>query len=325
MSDRIVITRPLPADPVGRLAGAGLRDVWINPRDELLDRAALRERIPGAAAVIVTPADSMFDDELLDAAGPQLRIVSAYAVGVDNIDVAACARRGVLVGHTPHAVTEPTADVAWLLLLAAARQARAGLERIRAGQWTGFRPTDCRGRRLIDKTLLIVGAGKIGHATARRALGWNMRLLYTARSRHEEFEAEPLRARRVSLEEGLAEADFVSLHTPLTEETRHLIGAEQLRLMKPTAVLVNTARGPVVDEAALATALRDGTIFAAGLDVYEREPEIYPELLQLENVFLLPHWGSATDEDRAWMCRIAVDNVVAALRGEPLPHEFPRP
>ncbi len=270
----------------------------------------------GARAVLVTPADMRVDREFFDAAGDQLVIVSAYAVGVDNIDVEEAARRGVVIGHTPHAVTEPTADVAWLLLLAAARRAREGLDEIRSGAWSGVKPLDPMGRRIVGQTLFIVGAGRIGYATARRSIGWNMRVLYHARSRHPEYEAPPINARAASLDEGLREADFVSLHTPLTPETHHLIGARELELMKPTAVLVNTARGAVVDEAALAAALERGTIFAAGLDVYEHEPQVHPKLKELENVFLLPHWGTSTQEDREWMMQIAVDNVIAALRGQ---------
>lgn len=319
MSHRIVITRPLPADPQDMLAAAGFTDVWINPRDQRLERPELLQTVRGASAVLVTPADMLVNAEFFDAAGPALRIVSAYAVGVDNIDVAEATRRGIVVGHTPHAVTEPTADMAWLLILAAARRAREGLDLARSGTWTGVRPFDPFGRRLIGKTLLIIGAGRIGYATARRSIGWNMNVLYNARSRHENFEQSPINARRVELEEGLHLADVVSIHCPLTPETRHLINAERLALMKPTAVLINTARGPIVDEAALASALREKRLFAAGLDVYENEPRIHPDLVGLDNVFLMPHWGSTTDEDRRWMTEMAVNNIVAVLNGQAAP------
>ncbi len=321
MSRPIVITRPLPGDPAGLLAGAGFRDVRVNPRDVRMPRPELLEVVRGAHAMIATPADVQINAELFDAAGDELVIVSNYAVGVDNIDLAEAARRGIIVGCTPDAVTEPTADMAWLLLLAAARRAREGLSIARSGTWTGVRPLDPPGRRIAGKTLLIVGPGRIGGAVARRASGWGMTILYAARSRHPEMERPPIRARRAALDEGLAEADFVTLHTPLTDETRHLIDARRLSLMKPTAVLVNTSRGPVVDEAALAAALRDGTIFAAGLDVFEREPQIHPGLVESDRAFLMPHWGSTTDEDREWMTRQAVENVIAALRGEPVPYE----
>ncbi len=321
MSPRIFITRPLPGDPVGLLAAAGFTDVRVNPRDVRMPRPDLLKAVRGAHAVIATPADVQINAEFFDAAGEGLVIVSNYAVGVDNIDLAEAVRRGILVGCTPDAVTEPTADAAWLLLLGAARRAREGLAIALGGAWTGVRPLDPPGRRIVGKTLLIVGAGRIGGAVARRAAGWRMTVLYTARSDHPELERPPIRARRVNLEEGLAQADFVSLHTPLTDQTRHMIDARRLALMKPTAVLVNTSRGPVVDEEALAAALADGTIFAAGLDVYEREPQIHPGLLASDRAFLLPHWGSTTDEDREWMTRQAVENVIAALRGEPVPFE----
>jgi glyoxylate reductase len=314
---RVVITRTLPGDPAERLRALGDVAVWTFPEDRTIPRDLLLDRARGAHAIIATPADVRIDDELFGAAGSQLRVVSCYAVGVDNVDLAAAARRGIAVGHTPGAVTEPTADVAWLLLLAAARRAGEGERLVRSGAWTGVAPTHMLGRRVIGRTLLVVGAGRIGRAVARRALGWEMTILYHARTRHPELEAAPLSARPVALDDGLARADFVSLHAPLTAETRHLIDARRLALMKPTAILVNTARGAVVDEAALVEALRARRIAAAGLDVYEREPHVHPGLLALDNAVLLPHVGSATVEDRLAMMEIAVDNVVAALGGPP--------
>lgn len=319
-TSRIVITRPLPGDPVSQFAEAGFQNVWVNPIDERLARSALLDAIRGAAAVLATPADTLINTEFFDAAGPQLRVVSNYAVGVDNIDLAEAAARRIVVGHTPDAVTEPTADIAWLLLLGAARRAFEGEQLVRSGSWTGVAPHLLLGQRIIGKTLFIIGAGRIGLATARRALGWNMRVLYHARSRHEEFERPPINASAVTLEDGLAQADFMSLHTPLTEQTRHMINARRLAIMKPTAVLVNTARGAVIDEAALVEALRDRRLAAAGLDVFEREPALQEGLASLKNTFLLPHLGSATVEDRDWMTRLAVDNVIAVLQGRPAPH-----
>lgn len=321
MSDRprIVITRPLPGGAAEALRAEGFDDLQANEEDRALSRDELLAAVPGAAAILSTPVDRI-DAEVLDAAGDRLVIVSNYAVGYDNVDVDECRRRGIVVGHTPNAVTEPTADIAWLLILAAARRAREGFDLVRSGRWSGVGPNQLLGTRLVGKTLLIVGAGRIGHATARRALGWEMDILYCARTRHEEFETPPLHARRVDLETGLREADVVSLHTPLTDETRHLINAERLAMMKPTAILVNTARGAVVDEAALTEALRERRIAAAGLDVFEHEPALHPGLADLDNVFLLPHLGSATVEDREWMIRIAVANIIAALRGDTPPH-----
>lgn len=319
---RIVITRPLAGDPVARLRAADFENVWVYPEDRRMPRAELLAAISGAAAVLATPADIDIDAEFFDAAGDQLVIVSNYAVGVDNIDLAEAARRRVIVGHTPDAVTEPTADVAWLLLLAAAKRACEGDSLVRSGRWAGVGPTQLLGRRVAGKTLLIVGAGRIGHAVARRAPGWNMTVLYHSRSRHEEFESPPINGRYVSLDDGLANADFISLHTPLTADTHHLIDAAKLALLKPDAVLVNTSRGAVVDESALVEALRTRRLAAAGLDVFEHEPHLAPGLRDLPNVFFLPHLGTATVEDREWMMRLAVDNIIAALRGEPIPHEY---
>jgi glyoxylate reductase len=296
---RIVITRPLPGDAVARLAGAGFRNIWINPRDERLPRGELLQAIRGAHAVLATPADTLINAEFFEAEAK---------------------RRGIIVGHTPHAVTEPTADIAWLLLLGAAKRASEGERLVRSGSWKGVGPNELLGHRVVGKTLLIVGAGRIGLATARRSIGWEMKVLYHARSRHLEYEKPPISAQRVALEEGLQQADFVSVHTPLTEATRHLINAERLAMMKSTAILINTSRGAVIDEAALVEALRAGRLAAAGLDVYEREPQLASGLVDLPNTFLLPHLGSATVEDRTWMMEIAVDNIVAALRGEAVPH-----
>lgn len=320
--NRVVITRRLPGEPESRLraaCGERVGHVYCNDLDAPLERESLLDAVRGAAAVVTTPADRI-DAAFFEAAGESLQIVSNYAVGVDNVDLGEAARRGVHVGHTPDAVTEPTADIAWLLLLGAARRATEGAHLVRRADWTGLAVHALLGRRLIGKTLLIVGAGRIGMAVARRALGWQMRVRYVARSRHPEFEAEPIRAQRIELAAGLREADFVSLHTPLTSETHHLIGEQEFELMRPDAVLVNTARGPVVDEAALVAALRAHQIAAAGLDVYEHEPQLEDGLAELDNAFLLPHLGSATVDDRLWMMEIAIDNVAAVLRGEPPPH-----
>lgn len=322
MNCRIVITRPIPGPPEERLRAAGFANIWVNPVDERLSRPALLDAVRGAAAVLSTPADVLINAEFFDAAGTQLKIVSNYAVGVDNIDLAEAKRRNVIIGHTPNAVTEPTADIAWLLLLGAAKRAYEGETLVRSGSWMGVAPQQLLGHRVIGKTLLIVGAGRIGFATARRSLGWNMNVLYHARSQHPEFEASPLRAKRVELEQGLREADFVSIHTPLTRETRQMINRERLAMMKTSAILVNTARGAVIDEAALVEALREKRIAAAGLDVYEREPQLASGLAELPNTFLLPHLGSATVEDRMWMAEIAADNIIACLRGEPMPHQY---
>ncbi len=320
---RIVVTRPLPGDPAARLREAGFANVHVYPHEDPMTRAELLDVVRGAHAIIATPADVDVNGELFDAAGPQLVIVSNYAVGVDNIDLAEAARRGILVGHTPEATTEPTADIAWLLMLGAARRAHEAGRLARSGAWAGVTPNQLLGHRLVGRTLLIVGAGRIGTATARRATGWSMDVRYVARTVHAEIETAPIHATRVELDEGLGAADFVSVHTPLTDETRHLIDARRLALMKPTAVLVNTARGAVIDEAALVEALKTGRIAAAGLDVYEHEPRMHPALPTLDNAFLLPHIGSATTADRIRMMEMAVDNAVAALRGGTPPWSAP--
>jgi glyoxylate reductase len=322
ISPRIVITRPLQGDPIAVLRRAGFDNIWINPRDVRLPRQELLWAIRGAHGVLATPADTLINQEFFDAAGPQLKIVSNYAVGVDNVDVAEARKRGVIVGYTPYVVTEPTADVAWLLLLGAARRASEGERLVRSGEWRGVGPNELLGHRVVGQTLFILGAGRIGYATARRAIGFQMRIIYHARTRHAQFEHPPVGAAYVALEEGLRQADFVSIHTPLNPSTRHLINAERLRLMKPSAILVNTSRGAVIDEAALVEALRGGGIAAAGLDVYENEPNLAPGLADLPNTFLLPHLGTATVDDRIAMMHMAVENVIAALRGERVPYEF---
>lgn len=282
------------------------------------DRTALLGFARGKSVLVTMFADRV-DAELLDAAGPALRGVCNFAVGYDNIDLAACRTRGVAVSNTPDAVTEGTADAAWLLLLATARRLIAADRHARSGAWARGGPlgmSDFLGQDLTGRTLLIVGAGRIGFAVAQRALAWGMRILYVARSAHLEFELAPLAGRRVTLEEGLAEADAVSVHTPLTEQTRHLIGARELGLMKPTAILVNTSRGPVVDEAALAEALAAGRIWGAGLDVFEREPEVHPGLVGLDSVTMMPHIGSAERRWRERMTEMVAANAARMLAGE---------
>jgi glyoxylate reductase len=294
--------------------------VDLVPDAKTLDAADLQARIEGAAA-LVTPLTVRVDAALLDAAGPSLRVVANYAVGYDNIDLAACGARGVTVCNGPPPMTEPTADIAWALLLGAARRVREGLDHARSGRWTGYDAQLLLGHRLVGGTLLIVGAGRIGAAVARRSLGWDMRVLYTARTPKPGIEAAPINAVRTTLEDGLAEADAVVVTTAFTPETRHLIDAPALERMKPSAVLVNVSRGPVVDEQALADALADGTIFAAGLDVYEREPTIHPSLVNLPNALLLPHLGSSTVEDRTDLTVLCAENVAAVLSGRTPPFQ----
>ena len=312
---KILVTRAIPG--VLTVPGA---EVIIGPDAGYLGegelRAFVREHAPIDA--LVTMVHDRVDADLLDAAGDALKVVCNFAVGYDNIDVPACAARSVAVCNTPYAVTEGTADVAWALLLSAARRVHEGRRHIESGAYArrgvlGMR--EMLGVDIAGRTLLIVGAGRIGYATALRSIGWGMRVLYVARRRHFSFEFAPLNATRIGLDEGLAEADFISLHTPLTDQTRHLINADRLRLVKPTAVLVNTARGPVVDERALIDALREGRLFAAGLDVHEHEPDVPAELVSLPNVVLTPHVGSGARRYREMMTEIVAANIHAILTG----------
>jgi len=258
------------------------------------------------------------DAALLDRA-PRLRVVSNVAVGYDNIDVAACTARGVVATNTPDVLTEATADLAWALLLAAARRVPEAERFVRAGKWKRWDWTTLRGADVHGRTLGILGAGRIGQATGHRAVGFSMEVLYTSRQRRLLFEHTTL-ARRVDFKTLLRESDFLSVHVPLSKETRRLIGAKEFAMMKPGAILINTARGPIVHEAALVKALKSGRLAAAGLDVFEQEPAIHPGLLKLENVVVLPHIGSATDSARRRMVETALRNCLAALKGEMPPN-----
>ncbi len=315
----VVVTQKYPGEmdvPGARIAVGP--DRGFQTAEEL--RAFVAEHKPSA---LVSMYFNKIDRALLDAAGPQLKGVVNFAVGFDNIDLDACAERSITVCNTPDAVTEGTADIAFLLMLAAARRLAKADRYARSPEYParGFLGmSELLGVHLSGQTLLIVGAGRIGYATAMRGLGWGMRTLYVARSRHLDFEFAPLNAQRVTLEDGLRRADFVSIHCPLTPETRHLINRERLALMKKSAVLVNTARGPVVEEAALVEALREERIFAAGLDVYEFEPKPGAALCALENVVLTPHIGSGTFHHREMMTGIVASNVRAILAGERPPN-----
>jgi glyoxylate reductase len=310
---RIVVTRRIPEPAVELLQAAG--DVWVSPHDRPLEAAELHEAVAGADGVVTLLHDRV-DDAFLDAAGPGLRIVANAAVGYDNIDVPACARRGVVVTNTPGVLTEATADLAFALILMATRRLGEGERLVRAETPWSWSMFFMLGTGIQGKTLGIVGLGKIGQATARRARAFGMDIAYAGRRRAQANVEAALEARFLPLEELLAVADVVSLHCPLSADTQHLIDAPALGRMKPSAFLVNTTRGPVVDEAALAEALRAGAIAGAGLDVFEREPEVHPDLLGLENVVLVPHLGSATVETRTAMGVLAARNVVAVLGGE---------
>jgi glyoxylate reductase len=314
---RVYVTRRLPAPAMERLAEAADVATWPDddyppPRDVLVREAAASD---GLVALVT----DRIDGALLDAA-PRLRVVSNVAVGYDNIDVPAATARGVVVTNTPGVLTETTADFAFALLLAAARRVAEADRFTRAGRWTSWGPLFFAGLDVHGRTLGLVGLGRIGTAVARRARGFAMPVVYYSRTRKPEVERE-LGLEYATLDELLPRADFVSIHVPLSAQTRHLIGAPQLRLMKPTAILVNTSRGAVVDQRALYDALVRRQIWAAGLDVFEEEP-IAPDdpLLALENVVVAPHIGSATVETRTQMALMAVENCLAVLEDRPPPH-----
>jgi len=277
--------------------------------------AVFRDGFSRAEAAICTLMDTV-DDDLLSSAS-HLKIVANYAVGYNNIDLDAARRHHIVVSNTPDVLTDATADLTWALLLATARRVVEGDAVVRSNRWTGWTPTQHLGKEVSGKTLGIVGMGRIGRAVAQRAEGFRMAIRY--HSHHPPTEVPGVWEPR-SLDTLLQESDFVTLHVPLNSKTRHLIGARELSLMRPTAILINTSRGPVIDEAALAHALQSGTIAGAGLDVYEEEPTVHPLLPSLKQVVLLPHLGSATMQTRVQMGLICLDNIQAVLEGRPAPN-----
>jgi glyoxylate reductase len=291
-------------------------DVDVFDGDGAIAREDLLKRIQGADAALTLLTEKV-DAEFFDAAGPQLRIVANHAVGFDNVDVPEATRRGVPVSNTPEVLTETTADLAWALLLAAARRIAEGDRFLRSRTPWIWGPQMMMGVDIHGKTLGVVGFGRIGQAVARRASGFGMKVIYSSSSGPRKVDG--IDAEHRSFEDLLKEADFVSVNVVLNDATRHLFGEKQFRAMKPTAVLVNTARGPVVDEAALARALKAGEIFAAGIDVFEKEPEVHPELLECENAVIIPHLGSATIDTREAMGMLAAENLFAVFEGRKPP------
>lgn len=310
----ILVTRSIPLAALSAM-GSQLPTARVDVCSDGLDSGeGLVKRARGADAIIGTLADT-FDAATLKALAPRLKILANYAVGTNNIDLEAARALGIRVTNTPDVLTDATAEVAVGLMLAAARRFAEGDAITRAGRFTGWAPLYHLGHGIYGKRVGIIGAGRIGLRVARTMRhGFGCEISYASRSPKPEWDSE-LRATRQDLEALLAESDFVSLHCPLTPQTRHLIDARRLSLMKPTAVLVNTARGPVIDEAALVQALRDQRIFAAGLDVYEDEPSLNPGLAELPNVVLLPHIGSATVATREAMGRMCAQAVIDVLQG----------
>ena len=311
---RVVVTRRLPAPVEEELAHRF--DVELNTEDQPLGRAGLERALGGADALLCTVTDRL-TAEVLAVEPLRARILANYGVGFNHIDLDAARRRSLTVTNTPEVLTDDTADDAVMLLLMVARRAGEGEREVRAGRWTGWRPTHLLGTKVSGKTLGLVGFGRIARAVATRAAGFGMRVLY-----HDPY-PPPAGAPTApgtgvpTLDDLIGQADFLSLHCPATPETRHLMDARRLALMRRTAFLINTARGDVVDEAALVAALRAGAIAGAGLDVYEREPTVSPELLAMQNVVLLPHLGSATQETRVAMGLRALENLRAFFDGAP--------
>jgi len=314
MAPVIFVTRVLPDPGVDLLRAEGF-DVRTHQEDRPLSREELLAGVRDADALLCMLSDRI-DSELLDAA-PSLRVVSNFAVGFDNIDVTAARQRGIEVTTTPGVLTDATADLAWSLLLAASRCLGSGERLVRSREWTGWAPTQLLGQPLRGQTLGIVGMGAIGQAVALRAQGFGMKVLYFNRKRVTAEIEERLCAEFVSFDELLSRSDFISLHAPLNEQSRHLFDARAFARMKRSAVIVNTARGALIDEEELVRVLREGEIFAAGLDVFEFEPKLTEGLYSLENVVLAPHIGSASTQARGDMVRLCSENIIAVLAGHP--------
>ena len=312
---KVFVTRVIPEVGLKRIQDQCDADIWTDPLPP--SYAVLRQKVADCDGLVALLTDKI-DAALMDAAS-KLRVVSNYAVGFNNIDVAAATERGIAVGNTPGVLTDATADMAFCLLIAAARRVVEGHQYTIAGKWQTWEPLGHLGQDLAGKTLGIVGMGRIGYAMAQRChAGWDMTILYHDVYQSEKAERD-LNAKQVDLDTLLRESDFISVHTDLNEKTRHMFGAEQFKKMKRTAVFVNSARGPLVDQKALHDALKSGTIFAAGLDVTDPEPPSKDDpLLKLPNIVIAPHIASATIGTRNAMAEICADNLLAGLTGQPL-------
>jgi len=314
---KVVVTGKIPAVALERLRAEHTVDAWED--ESPISRDELLKRVAGADAIVSLLTEKI-DAELLDAAGKQLRSVSNVAVGYNNIDVPACRERNVLVTNTPGVLTEATADIAMALILMSTRRLAEGERVIRAQQPWQWGMFYMLGSSIQGSQLGIVGMGQIGAAVARRARAFGMTIAYTKRSPLDAETAKELNATHMELDELLATSDVVSLHCPYSPETHHLMNASTIGKMKKSAYLINTARGPVVDEEALATALQQGKIAGAGLDVFEKEPTVHQALIGLDNAVLIPHLGSATVETRTAMANLAVTNALAVLSGKTAPN-----
>jgi glyoxylate reductase len=315
---KVFITRKIPQTGLDLLKSKGI-EFEMSEFDRPLNRDELMEKIKGVDGILAQLVDKI-DGEVMDAAGQHLKVIANYAVGYDNIKLQDAHDRNIMVTNTPDVLTDAVADHAMALMLAAARRISESDRFSRAGKYHGWQPFLLLGQDVFGKTLGIVGMGRIGGALAKRAAkGFGMKVLYHDQKANAELDAE-IGSQNVSLGELLQKSDFVSLHVPLLPETKHLISTPQFELMKKTAILVNTARGPVVDEVALLNALKNQDIFAAGIDVWENEPQLTPGLTELENIVLTPHTASATVETRENMSKVAAENIIAALKGETPPN-----
>lgn len=316
---RVYVSRPIP-EPGLELLRASCA-VEVKPTDELVPREELLEKVKGRDALLCLLTEEI-DAEVIKA-GADLKIIANYAVGYNNVDVETATKSGIWVSNTPGVLTDTTADMAWALMFAVGRRIPEADRFTRAGKYKGWSATMLLGGDIYGKTLGIIGVGRIGAAVAMRSVGFNMRVLYSDVRSNKELERE-VGAEKVDMDTLLKESDFVSVHVPLMPETKRLIGRRSLAMMKSTAYLINTSRGPVVHEAALAEALKNGVIAGAGLDVYEYEPEINPDLRKLDNVVLTPHTASGSVETRSKMATMAAENILAALDGRTPPNAVNR-
>lgn len=317
MPPRIYITRQLPDPVFKRLDEVGY-DYEVYPEDQVIPREVLLREVEGRDGILCILTDTI-DAEVFEHAS-QAKIFANYAVGYNNIDVPEATKRGIAITNTPGVLTETTADLAWALILSTARRVVEADNYLRTGEWSGWGPMQLLGQEVTGATLGIVGMGRIGLAVAKRAAAFDMKVLYYNRNRSAEADQIEPKPEYVELDELLKRSDFVSVHAPLMQETTHLISERELKLMQPHAILINTARGPIVDEAALAKALKERWIWGAGIDVYEEEPKVHPELINLPNAVLLPHLGSATHGTRTRMGLKAVENLIAFFEGKRPPN-----
>lgn len=310
---QIFVTRQIPQEGLEILKD--YCQVEVSEYDGVIPRSLLLKRVKDTDGLLVLLTDKI-DKEVISAAGKRLRVISNYAVGYNNIDIGEATKKGIMVTNTPGVLTETTADLAWALLMSIARRIVEGDKFVRAGKFRGWEPMLLLGTDIYEATLGLIGFGRIGQAMARRAKGFNLKVLYYDKNPVSPIIEKELGVSRAGFDEILRESDFISIHVPLNEETFHLIGQKELSIMKKESYLINTARGPIVDEKALVKALKDGVIRGAALDVFENEPEIEQELMSLDNIVMVPHIGSASYQTRTKMAIIAAKNILSALKGE---------